>query len=169
LQFDLLLSINSREASDAGEFHLKTKSRDFRVIFEIERERYRNIPTSPRICKLCNLEVDDELHFPLECPISNKIRKEILEQLENKFNKNIKVMLSRKRRTLHLTGFAYICCFIVDKTRSHNTKNVSQFLLCFRFLLCLKGVMLLILQQILELGASVAKPTPYISTLITAS
>jgi uncharacterized protein (DUF486 family) len=29
-----------------------------------------------------------------------------------KFNKNIRVMLSRKRRTLHLTGFAYICCFI---------------------------------------------------------
>ena len=28
-----LLLINSREASDAGEFHLKTKSRDFRVIF----------------------------------------------------------------------------------------------------------------------------------------
>jgi hypothetical protein len=24
----------SREASDAGEFHLKTKSRDFRVIFD---------------------------------------------------------------------------------------------------------------------------------------
>jgi hypothetical protein len=43
-----------------------------------------------------------------------------------KFNKNIRVMLSRKRRTLHLTGFAYICCFIVDKTRSHNTKHVSQ-------------------------------------------
>jgi hypothetical protein len=50
-------------------------------------------------------------------------------------------MLSRlKRRTLHLTGFSFTCCFIVDKTRSHNTrshntKNVAQFLLCFRFLL----------------------------------
>jgi hypothetical protein len=44
-------------------------------------------------------------------------------------------MLSRKRRTLHLTGFAFISCFIVDKTRSHNTKNVAQYLLCFRFLL----------------------------------
>ena len=43
-----------------------------------------------------------------------------------KYNKNIRVMLSRKRRTLHLTNFAYICCFIVDKTRSHNTKHVSQ-------------------------------------------
>jgi hypothetical protein len=40
----------------------------------------------------------------------------------------IRVKLSRKRRTLHLTGFAYICCFNVDKTRSHNTKNMSQFI-----------------------------------------
>jgi hypothetical protein len=29
----------SREASDAGEFHLKTKSRDFRVIFD---EKWRS-------------------------------------------------------------------------------------------------------------------------------
>ena len=50
-----------------------------------------------------------------------------------KYNKNIRVMLSRKRRTLHLTDFAYICCFIVDKTRSHNTKNMSQFLFLFSF------------------------------------
>jgi hypothetical protein len=53
---------------------------------EIERGRYRKIPASQRICKLCNLEVEDELHFLLECPNSNKIRKEILEQLEKKFN-----------------------------------------------------------------------------------
>ena len=53
---------------------------------EIEREQYRNTPASQRICKLCNLEVEDELHFLLECPKSNKIRKEILEQLEKKFN-----------------------------------------------------------------------------------
>jgi hypothetical protein len=51
-----------------------------------------------------------------------------------KFNKNIRVMLSRKRRTLHLTGFAYICC-IVDKTRSYNTKNVFCF--CFLSFVCL--------------------------------
>ena len=53
---------------------------------EIERGQYRNTPASQRICKLCNLEVEDELHFLLECPKSNKIRKEILEKLENKFN-----------------------------------------------------------------------------------
>ena len=41
------------------------------------------IPASQRIYKLCNLEVEDELHFLLECPKSNKIR---LFFLENKFN-----------------------------------------------------------------------------------
>jgi hypothetical protein len=51
----------------------------------------RKIPASQRICKLCNLEVEDELHFLLECPKFNKIRKEILEQLENKFN-NLKCL-----------------------------------------------------------------------------
>ena len=40
IAFNVVMSYNcivyaliSREASDAGEFHLKTKSRDFRVIF----------------------------------------------------------------------------------------------------------------------------------------
>ena len=65
---------------------LITKFRISSHQLEIERGRYRNIPASQRICKLCNLEVEDELHFLLECPKSNKIRKEILEQLENKFN-----------------------------------------------------------------------------------
>jgi hypothetical protein len=58
---------------------LITKFRISSHQLEIERERYRNIPTSPRICKLCNLEVEDELHFLLECPKSNKIRKEIFK------------------------------------------------------------------------------------------
>ena len=56
-----------------------------------------------------------------------------------KFNKNIRVMLSWKRRTLYLTGFAYICCFIVDKTRSHNTKNVL-FSFSFVCLFCFSSV-----------------------------
>ena len=30
----IIFKTYSREASDAGEFHLKTKSRDFRVIFD---------------------------------------------------------------------------------------------------------------------------------------
>ena len=49
-------------------------------------------------------------------------------------------MLSSKRRTLHLTGFAYICCFIVDKARSHNTqhqKRVTIFVLFSFSFVCL--------------------------------
>ena len=58
---------------------LITKFRISSHQLEIERGQYRNTSASQRICKLCNLEVEDELHFLLECPKSNKIRKEILE------------------------------------------------------------------------------------------
>ena len=40
-------------------------------------------------------------------------------------------MLSRKRRTLHLTGFAYICCFIVAKQDHTAPKTCHNF--CFVF------------------------------------
>ena len=53
---------------------LITKFKIYSHQLEIERGRHRSIPTSQRICKLCNLEVEDELHFLLECPKSNKIR-----------------------------------------------------------------------------------------------
>ena len=50
---------------------LTTKFRISSHQLEIECGRYRKIPASQRICKLCNLEVEDELHFLLECPKSN--------------------------------------------------------------------------------------------------
>ena len=54
-----------------------------------------------------------------------------------KFNKNIRVILSRKRWTLPLTGFAYICCFIVDKTKSQHQKRVTFFVLFSFSFVCL--------------------------------
>ena len=85
---------------------LITKFRISSHQLEIERGRYRKIPASQRICKLCNLEVEDKLHFLLECPKSNKIRKEILEQLENKFN-NLKLIIP-----VSLFGFCLLRIFM---------------------------------------------------------
>jgi hypothetical protein len=34
---------------------------------EIETGRWRGIPREQRICKLCNIEVEDELHFLFRC------------------------------------------------------------------------------------------------------
>ena len=50
-----------------------------------------------------------------------------------KFNKNIIVMLSRKRRTLHLTGFAYICCYKITQ----HQKRVTIFALFSFSFVCL--------------------------------
>jgi hypothetical protein len=35
---------------------------------EIEKGRYMNIPAEQRICRLCKLDVENEIHFLLECP-----------------------------------------------------------------------------------------------------
>ena len=58
-----------------------------------------------------------------------------------KFNKNIRVMLSRKRRTLHLTGFAYIRCFCIymliycgqNKITQHQKRGTIFVLFSFSF------------------------------------
>ena len=44
---------------------------------EIEHGRYFNISADQRICKLCKLTVEDEIHFLLECP--NKGNNKITE------------------------------------------------------------------------------------------
>ncbi len=42
-----------------------------------------------RICKLCNTEVEDEIHFLLQCPVLENKRSEYIDYL-NKVNKNFK-------------------------------------------------------------------------------
>ena len=63
---------------------------------EIERGRYKNIPASQRICKLCNADVEDEIHFLLSCQKTEKIRKEILNEIEDKFT-NIKALDNKSK------------------------------------------------------------------------
>ena len=40
----------------------------------IQSGRYNNIPREQRLCKLCTLEVEDEYHFLLKCPMYNELR-----------------------------------------------------------------------------------------------
>ena len=42
---------------------------------QIETGRYTNTPAANRICKLCHLEIEDQYHFLLICPL---LRQEIL-------------------------------------------------------------------------------------------
>ena len=52
---------------------------------EIERGRYKNIKVKDRICKLCNSDVEDEIHFLLGCSHSERIRAPFIIELNNKY------------------------------------------------------------------------------------
>ena len=55
---------------------------------EIEKGRYFNIKLENRICKLCNEEIEDEMHFLLTCKTLDNVRNPILSKIYSK-NKNI--------------------------------------------------------------------------------
>ena len=46
---------------------------------EIEKGRHQN----ERICKLCKLEIEDEIHFLLQCLILNSFRTEAMQQISD--------------------------------------------------------------------------------------
>jgi len=57
-----------------------------------------NIPAEQRICRLCKLDVENEIHFLLECPslaIANT-RREILDQIESRFS-NLKFLDNKSK------------------------------------------------------------------------
>ena len=45
---------------------------------EIEKGRCFNVPREDRICKLCKVEVESELHFLLKCPALTSCRETLL-------------------------------------------------------------------------------------------
>ena len=66
--------------------NILTKFRISSHKLEIEKGRYMNIPAEQRICRLCKLDVENEIHFLLECPSdTSQIRREILDQIESRF------------------------------------------------------------------------------------
>ena len=48
---------------------------------EIEIGRHRNIPVEDRKCRLCKLDVEDEVHFLLNCPLLNSVRDPVLKNV----------------------------------------------------------------------------------------
>ena len=80
---------------------------------EIEKGRYMNIPTEQRICRLCKLDVENEIHFLLECPSQANTRREILDQIESRFS-NLKFFDNK----IKLSGFfqQMITTFIISYT-----------------------------------------------------
>ena len=60
-----------------SDFKLRRKITKFRCsdhALEIEVGRHRKLNVEDRLCKLCNVDVESELHFLQICPLYNKIR-----------------------------------------------------------------------------------------------
>ena len=54
---------------------------------DIEKGRYCQMEPEKRICKLCNVEVEDEMHFFLKCPKLEERRSAILNSIYLKYEK----------------------------------------------------------------------------------
>ena len=78
------------------ERRLLTKFRVSAHKLEIERGRYVGLRVEDRICKLCNTEVEDEIHFLLQCPVLENKRSEYIDYL-NKVNKNFKSLPNKSK------------------------------------------------------------------------
>lgn len=73
------------------EKYLSVLKEDQRILFtkfrisahklEIEKGRYSGLRVEERLCKLCNLETEDETHFLLQCPILEQGRSEIIHNI----------------------------------------------------------------------------------------
>ena len=84
--------------SNANQRRIITKFRISTHRLEIERGRYLNVPVEHRICKLCKLDTENEIHFLLECPVLETSRHDIIKELENKF-KNLKYLDNKSKLT----------------------------------------------------------------------
>ena len=45
--------------------------------------KYIGVKTEDRICKLCNIGVEDETHFLLQCPVLENKRTQIINNIKN--------------------------------------------------------------------------------------
>ena len=72
--------------------HTLSKLRSRCHNLEIEVGRYHGLPRHDRLCRLCKDEVENEIHFMLQCPVYEILRQKYLPRKyyifpnENKFN-----------------------------------------------------------------------------------
>ena len=73
-----------------------------------------NIPLNERICKLCKLEIEDEIHFLLQCPILNSFRTEAMQQISD-ICKNVASLDNKSKFIWLLSNENIIIIYIVIK------------------------------------------------------
>ena len=58
--------------------HTLTKFRSGRHNLEFEVGRHHGLPSHDRLCRLCKDEVENEIHFMLQCPVYETLRQKYL-------------------------------------------------------------------------------------------
>ena len=71
--------------SDVDKFALSVfvKIRISNSNLNIERGRYIKLPVEKRICPLCNIEPEDEIHFILKCLKLDECRRELFSNISS--------------------------------------------------------------------------------------
>ena len=63
---------------------LTAKMRSGTFPINIELGRYKRLPVHERTCPRCPMEIEDEKHFMMDCPLYQENRQTLLHQLEEK-------------------------------------------------------------------------------------
>jgi hypothetical protein len=63
--------------------YIKYLNNSVYTVLNIERGRYIKLPVEKRICPLCNIEPEDEIHFILKCPKLDECRKELFSNISS--------------------------------------------------------------------------------------
>ena len=61
---------------------LKIEIGRYSRIYNDDNKRYEQLPREKRTCDTCKNEVEDELHFLLECPLNEEIRHNFLQKID---------------------------------------------------------------------------------------
>jgi hypothetical protein len=75
-----------------------------------------------RICRLCKLEVENEIHFLLECPSLANTRREILDQIESRFS-NLKFFDNKSKFVWFLSADDH---YIISSSMMHQKKKEEE-------------------------------------------
>ena len=68
---------------------------------QIETGRYTNTPAANRICKLCHLEIEDQYHFLLICPLLRQERLHLFNAIA-KLDSNANFMVMNPSEKLYI-------------------------------------------------------------------
>ena len=78
----LLIYLNVTRKNPNGKALVKLRISNHKL--NIETGRYDKISRCDRICPVCGINIEDEIHFLFNCPKYSSIRDDLLKKIENR-------------------------------------------------------------------------------------